>query len=40
MIMATQEDYDRIRARIDKVNEDLDDVRDGFAKVREMLRSK
>lgn len=40
IMMATQEDYDRIRARIDKVNATLDDVSEGFAQVRKMLRSK
>ena len=38
--MATQEDYDRIEARIEALNETLDGVSEGFAKVREMLRSK
>ena len=40
IMMATQEDYDRIRARIDKANATLDDVSEGFAQVRKMLRSK
>ena len=37
--MVTQEDYDRIQARIDKVRENLEDVREGFAQARKMLRS-
>ena len=40
IMMITQEDYDRIQARIDKLNADLDYVSEGFAKAREMLRSK
>ena len=38
--MATQADYDRIRADIEKLHTTLDGVSEGFAKVREMLRSK
>ena len=39
-MMITQEDYDRIQARIDRLNESLDDISEGFAKVREILYSK
>ena len=35
--MATQEDYDRIRSEIEELHATLDDVGEGFAKVREML---
>ena len=35
--MATQEDYDRIRADIAEVRANLDDVDERFAKVRKML---
>ena len=40
IMMATQEDYDRIQKDIDNLREDLKDVREGFARARAMLRPK
>lgn len=37
--MVTQEDYDRIQAKIDEVNEDIARVRREIAADRERLRS-
>ena len=38
--MATQEDYDRIQAKIDEVGEDIANLRRDIANTRALLRSR